>query len=270
MAERAGGRREVVLVAVAVASAALAVGVIGTVGFGLSAWVLLALLPVALLLAAAAARAAGETDQAPVGQVGSVVQLGVGGAGLVSSLAAGALVSGIATQTAQTLWALKAGQRLGASPRAQLIAQLVGAVVGAVVVVPVFALVRAAYPLGSERMPAPAALAWKATAEAAQGDAPFARPLVLEATALAAVAGDPPDPPRASRHPLAPVGHRHRRRLRAARVPVDDHARGRAPLRRRGARPPVWSDTHGASLAAGGIAGESLLGLALAAWAVLG
>ena len=76
----------------AVAVALLAVGMIATLAFGLSFPLLLALLPVALLLSAASARAAGETDQAPVGQVGSVVQLGMGGAGVVPTLAAGALV----------------------------------------------------------------------------------------------------------------------------------------------------------------------------------
>ena len=75
---------------------------------------LLALLPVALLLSAASARAAGETDQAPVGQVG------VGGA--AGAWAARAWCrrwprarwsSGVATQTAQTLWAFKAGPAPG-------------------------------------------------------------------------------------------------------------------------------------------------------------
>ncbi len=269
-AGRSRARAGVVVVAVAIVAAVLAVGVIGAVVFGLSPLVLLALLPIAVLLAAASARAAGETDQAPVGQVGSVVQLGVGGAGVVPALAAGGLVSGIATQTAQTLWALKAGQRLGARPRAQLLAQVVGAAIGAAVVVPVFALVRAAYPLGSERMPAPAALAWKATAEAAQGDAPFARPLILEVTALAAIAGIL----------LTLLERRGLRWLPSATamgaafvlpaflsMTILVGALLFAAVAR--ARP-VWSDTHGASLAAGGIAGESLLGLALAAWAVLG
>ena len=241
----------------------------GTHTFGLSPLLLLILLPLALLLSAASARAAGETDQAPVGQVGAVVQLGVGPVGVVPSLAGGALVAGIATQTAQTLWALKAGQRLGASPRAQLVAQLIGALVGVVVVVPVFALVRAAYPLGSEAMPAPAALAWKATAEAAQGAAPFARPLVLPATVLAALGGV-----------LLTWLERRRRWLPSATamgaafvlpafLSITVLAGALLFVAVARARP-AWSDTHGPSLAAGGIAGESLLGLALAAVAVLG
>ena len=165
---------------------------------------------------------------------------------------------------------MKAGQRLGASPRAQLLAQLVGALVGAAVVVPVYALVRAAYPLGSEAMPAPAALAWKATAEAAQGAAPFARPLILEATALAAIAGVL----------LTLLERRGLRFLPSATalgaafvlpaflsttILAGALLFAAASRARR-----AWSDTHGASLAAGGIAGESLLGLALAAIAVLG
>jgi uncharacterized oligopeptide transporter (OPT) family protein len=243
---------------------------VGRWAFGLSPLLLLALLPLALLLSAASARAAGETDQAPVGQVGSVVQLGIGRAGVVPSLAGGSLVAGMATQTAQTLWALKAGQRLGASPRAQVGAQLLGALVGVAVVVPVFALVRAAFPLGGETMPAPAALAWKATSEAALGALPFARPLMLPVTVAAGVAGV-----------LLTVLERRRWRFLpspaamgvAFVLPASLSLTvlvgallfaGLARLR------PAFSETHGPSLAAGGIAGESLLGLVLAAVTVLG
>jgi putative OPT family oligopeptide transporter len=258
------------LLAAAVLLSVITVAVLGSSTFGLSPALLLALLPLALLLSAASARAAGETDQAPVGQVGAVVQLGLGKAGVVPSLAGGALVTGMATQTAQMLWALKSGQRLGASPRAQVAAQLLGALVGAVVVVPVYALVRAAYPLGSEMMPAPSALAWKATSEAAQGAIPFAQPLVLQATVLAAVAGVL----------LTVLERRGWRWLPApaamgvafvlpafASVTILAGALLFAALVR--ARP-AFCDNHGPSLAAGGIAGESIMGLVLAAAAVLG
>ena len=256
--------------AVATILSVLTVAVLGRAAFGLSPLLLVALLPLALLLSAASARAAGETDQAPVGQVGAVVQLGLGKAGVVPSLAGGALVTGMATQTAQTLWALKSGQRLGASPRAQVGAQLLGALVGVVVVVPVFALVRAAYPLGSEAMPAPSALAWKATSEAAQGAIPFREPLVLQATVLALVAGV-----------LLTVLERRGWRWMPAPtamgvafvLPASASATILAGALLFSALVRVrakFCANHGPSLAAGGIAGESLMGLALAAAAVLG
>ena len=82
---------------------------------------------------------------------------------------------GVTTQTSQTLWAFRAGRHVGASPRLQIIAQLLGVVVGAVVTVPVYAVVASSYGIGNERMPAVAAMSWKATAEAMQGLAALPR-----------------------------------------------------------------------------------------------
>jgi len=62
----------------------------------------------------------------------------------------------------------KTGARVGTPPSAQLVAQLVGVVVGAITCAGVFALLQAAYGLGTEAMPAPAAMSWKATADIAQ------------------------------------------------------------------------------------------------------
>jgi putative OPT family oligopeptide transporter len=243
---------------------------IGLATFRLGFGVLLVLVPLGLILAAAAARAAGETDQAPIGQVGSLAQIGLGAEGLVASLAGGALVAGIATQTAQTLWAFKAGQRLGASPRSQVTAQLLGAAVGAIVVVPVYALIHAAHRFGSEQMPAPAALAWKATAEAAQGTLALGHPLIATTTAAAAV--------------LAVVFTLLERRLgrwlpsptamgAAFVLPASMSLAilmGALLFGRLARRAPGFAEVHGPTLAAGGIAGESLMGLVLAAIAVIG
>jgi uncharacterized oligopeptide transporter (OPT) family protein len=255
------------LPAAVVLALAVALG-LATFAFGLPPLAACALVPIAVALAAASARAAGETDQAPVGQVGALAQIGLGGAGLAPSLAGGGLVTGIATQTAQTLWAFKAGHRLGASPRAQVVGQLLGALIGAAVVVPVYALMVAAHPLGGETMPAPAALAWKATSEAALGAAPFAVPLIARTTVAAALAGVA----------LTLLGRRWRwlpspTALGAAFVLPASASLAMllgallfAGVRR--ARP-AWAEAHGASLGAGGIAGESLMGLGLAAAAVL-
>ena len=76
---------------------------------------------------------------------------------------------GTTSQTAQTLWAFKAGQRLGASPQAQVNAQVLGAIIGAVVSVPVYEVIVKTYGIGNATMPASAAMSWKATAEAVAG-----------------------------------------------------------------------------------------------------
>ena len=56
------------------------------------------------------------------------MQVGFGSGGAVTSLVAGAITQGSTSQMAQTLWAFKAGHRLRASPRAQVVAQMIGAV----------------------------------------------------------------------------------------------------------------------------------------------
>jgi putative OPT family oligopeptide transporter len=122
----------------------------------------------AVVLANACGRTAGETDYAPTGAFGTITQLALGGSGVVGSVLGGSIVAGAAAQTSQTLWAFKAGERLGASPRAQLTAQLIGAVVGSVVAVPTYYVLVRAYGIATEAMPSPSALSWRATAEAVQ------------------------------------------------------------------------------------------------------
>jgi len=137
---------------------------------------LLALL-VALLLANVSARATGETDIGPVGAVGLLTQLAFAAGGPLTAMVAGWISTGTSSQAAQTLWAFKAGQRLDSSPRAQVGAQLLGALVGGAVVVPVYIVIVKSYGIGTEAMPAASALSWKAMAEAVGGGLPPYGPL---------------------------------------------------------------------------------------------
>ena len=131
--------------------------------------VTLAALAISVVTGGVCARAAGETDFAPVGQLGTAMQLGFGASSATTAVVAGGISMGTSSQMSQTLWAFKAGKRLHASPRAQVIAQIIGALVGALVVVPVYFVIMRAYQLGSEAMPATSAITWKATAEAVHG-----------------------------------------------------------------------------------------------------
>ena len=140
----------------------------------------------ALLLANVSARATGETDLAPVGQVGLLTQIAFASGGTLTSMVAAWISTGISSQTAQTLWAFKAGHRLNASPRAQISAQLLGALLGGVVVVPVYVLIVEGYGLGTEAMPAAGAQSWKAMAEAVRGVVP---PHALLAGAIGLLSG---------------------------------------------------------------------------------
>jgi uncharacterized oligopeptide transporter (OPT) family protein len=142
---------------------------LGWLVFGINPLVTVGALVLALVLANVAARATGETDFSPGGPMGTVSLMATASRGPVTGIMSGALSLGMTSQTSQTLWAFRAGHHLGASPRAQIGAQILGVLVGAAVTVPVYFVIASSYGIGNERMPAVAALSWRATAEAMQG-----------------------------------------------------------------------------------------------------
>ncbi|HYI02052.1 OPT family oligopeptide transporter [Hyalangium sp.] len=128
----------------------------------------LLMLALVLPLCAVCARGAGQMDVAPVGQMGQLAQVASGTlvpgtAGL--NVAAGSVVAGAVAPTGVSLWSLKAGLLLGASPPRQLLAQLLGVLVGAIVSVPAYLLLVKTYGLGSEALPAPSAHQFRVVAE---------------------------------------------------------------------------------------------------------
>jgi uncharacterized oligopeptide transporter (OPT) family protein len=128
-------------------------------------------LGIAMVVSVAAARAIGETDNTPAGPIGGVMQVAAGAiapGGIHAPLSAGGVVNGVLMHSAFMLQNWKTGSLTHTPPRTLFIAQLVGVVVGAVVCAGAFLLIANAYGLGTESMPAPAALSWKATAEIAR------------------------------------------------------------------------------------------------------
>jgi uncharacterized oligopeptide transporter (OPT) family protein len=159
---------------------------LGRIVFGISPAVSLIVVVLAFVLTNVSARATGETDMGPVGSMG-LLTLGIfSRTGTIGATMIGSISCGSASQACQTLWAFRAGHRLGASPRAQVAGQLLGAVIGAAVVVPVYFLVVRAYGLGTEALPAASPQSWKAIAQAAQAAVP---PYGLLAGALGLAAG---------------------------------------------------------------------------------
>jgi putative OPT family oligopeptide transporter len=268
-AETAAGRLPFQKTLVLASVAALVV--IGRSAFGLHPALTLLALSLSVVLAGVCARAAGETDIAPIGSVGMLTQLVFGGYGVVTSLVTGAITAGDASQTAQTLWALKAGQRLKASVRAQLGGQIIGAVVGGLVVVPVYYVITQTYRLGSEAMPAASALSWKATAEAVRGGFSampaggpqagaigFALGVALCLIGRTAFGRFVPSPTALGMSVLTPASLSATAFLGALAA---------ALVKRRW---PKISDGAIASIAAGGIAGESIMGVLIALLAATG
>jgi putative OPT family oligopeptide transporter len=232
-------------------------------GFGLS-----------LLLSTVCARAAGETDQAPVGAMGGLTQILMGllaPGRPVLSLTSGGLVSGVASQTYQMMQSFKAGHLLRSSPRRLFIAQLLGMGVGLVVVVPVYWILTRAYRLGSAAMPAAAPLSWKATAEVVQNGAAAMPHSAVVAALVAAAAGIV----------ITALGRGRLGRLLPSPIAIGMAFLLPASfsltmcagallvlLGRRLA--PAWTERYASSLAAGGIAGEALAGVLIAILTVEG
>ncbi|MET0285795.1 MAG: OPT/YSL family transporter, partial [Polyangiales bacterium] len=244
----------------------LAIVLVARFAFQLGTVTTLLALALALVLSVVCARSAGETDVAPVGAMGGVGQLALGGSGNVASLSAGSIVSGAATHTAQTLWAFKTGDRLKASVRAQMIGAFVGVAVGALVVVPTYAVLVRVYGIGTEKMPAAGVMSWKATADAVQGGLAALPPHAATAALIALVLG-------VVCTLLSHFGH--------GRFVISPVALGIGFLTPAslGAtvflgglllillqrRWPTWSEEHVSSMAGGAIAGESLFAVILAA-----
>ncbi|RYZ37349.1 MAG: OPT family oligopeptide transporter [Myxococcaceae bacterium] len=127
-------------------------------------WAGVLALPLAVVMGVIASRVTGETDTTPTKALGPVTQLIFGAlapgnvpANIMSANATG----GVGLHSADLLTDLKSGWLLGAAPRQQFFAQLFGVVAGAIVIVPVFnLLVPSADVLGTEQFPAPAAMVW--------------------------------------------------------------------------------------------------------------
>jgi OPT family oligopeptide transporter len=120
------------------------------------------------VLAMIAVRSTGETDINPIGGMGKVTQLVFGalapGMMQVNLMCAGITGAG-ASQAGDMMQDLKTGHLLGASPKSQFKAQLFGIGAGVLFCIPIYSLFDAAYDIGGEELPAPAAHAWKAMAE---------------------------------------------------------------------------------------------------------
>ncbi|MBN1208790.1 MAG: OPT/YSL family transporter [Myxococcaceae bacterium] len=132
-------------------------------------WAGMIALPLAVLMGIIAARVTGETDNTPTKALGPVTQFIYGGLvpnNITANLMAANATGGVGLHSADLLTDLKSGWLLGANPRQQFFAQLFGVVAGAAVVVPAFHLIiDDPKMLGSKDFPAPASLVWAGVAE---------------------------------------------------------------------------------------------------------
>ena len=138
--------------------------------FAIPWWAGAVALPLAVIMGVVASRVTGETDVTPTKALGPVTQAAYGAMvpGNVAANVMGANVTGgVGLHAADLLTDLKSGYLLGANPRQQLFAQLAGVLAGAAAIVPAFnLLVPDASVLGSEQFPAPAVQVWAGVSRA--------------------------------------------------------------------------------------------------------
>jgi uncharacterized oligopeptide transporter (OPT) family protein len=160
--------------------------------FNIPVWMTIIAVILSAVLSIVAVRSVGETDINPVGGMGKVTQLVYGGLApgqMGTNLMAAAITGAGASQAGDMMQDLKTGHLLGASPRKQFIAQLFGIFAGVFFVVPVYYIFTSAYELGSDQIPAPAAMAWKAMAELLAKGFGALPPHATEAVLIAAIVG---------------------------------------------------------------------------------
>ena len=145
-------------------------------------------------LAVVAARVVGETGIPPIGALGKVSQLTFGvlaPANLTANLMTANVAGGAAGQCADLLNDLKTGHLVGATPRLQITAQLFGILTGSVVgSLAYLALIPDPQTmLITAEWPAPAVVTWKAVAEVLSGGLSAVPAGAIPAMGLAAVLG---------------------------------------------------------------------------------
>jgi hypothetical protein len=154
--------------AIGVLVSGLAAIVLQTAFFGISWWMGVIAVVMSFFLAIVACRATGETDITPVGAMGKITQLLYGGlapGNMVANLMTANVTAGAATSSADLLQALRTGFMVGASPRKQFVGMLIGVVVGSLVSAPVYnILIPSADVIGTDKLPAPAAQTWAGVA----------------------------------------------------------------------------------------------------------
>jgi len=149
--------------------------------FGIEFYLTILAIALSAILANVAVRSTGETDINPIGGMGKVTQLafGVMSPSMIVNLQMANVTGAGASQAADMMQDLKTGHMVGASPRKQYLSQLIGIGAGVAVVVPLFFLFLPQ--IGTEQLPAPAAMAWKAVAEVLSKGLDTLPPMAIEA-----------------------------------------------------------------------------------------
>jgi uncharacterized oligopeptide transporter (OPT) family protein len=181
------------VVGVPIASAALVV--LGHLWFGINPLLGALAVPMVFVFSLIAVSATGLTAITPTGALANLTQLAFGALAprnITTNVIAGGITAEVSSNAANLLMDIKPGYMLGAKPRQQAVGHLLGAFSGLVLSVPVWYFVFIQGDVsryGSDRIPAPAAMQWKAVAELLMGGLQNLHPTMRVAVVVGALVG---------------------------------------------------------------------------------
>ncbi|WP_437573287.1 OPT family oligopeptide transporter [Sorangium sp. So ce887] len=173
----------------------LVVVVLGELWFGISWWLGVLAIPLVFIFSLIAVNSTGMTAITPVGALGKLTQLTYGvlaPKNITTNLMTAGITAEVSSNTANLLMDIKPGYMLGGKPRHQALGHVLGAVAGLVLSVPVWYLVLIQGDIGrygTERLPVPSALTWKAVAEVLMKGIDFLHPTAKSAVVVGAIVG---------------------------------------------------------------------------------
>jgi uncharacterized oligopeptide transporter (OPT) family protein len=151
--------------------ATIALVVLGKRWFGIEPWLGVIAVPMVFVYALISVQATGETSITPTGALAKLTQLTYGvlsPKNIVTNVLTAGITSEASSNTANLMMDIKPGYMLGAKPRQQAVAHLLGGLAGLSLSVPVWYYVFIHGDLslyGSQKLPMPGAVQWKAVAE---------------------------------------------------------------------------------------------------------
>ncbi|MCC6557517.1 MAG: OPT/YSL family transporter, partial [Polyangiaceae bacterium] len=163
--------------------------------FGIHWWLGALAVPMVFVFSLIATNATALTSITPTGALGKLTQLTYGllaPGNITTNVLTAAITAEVSSNTSNLLMDIKPGYMLGGKPRHQAIGHVLGAVAGLALSIPVWYLVLVHGDIslyGTEKLPVPSALTWKAVAEVLMKGLSFLHPSAKAAVAIGAVIG---------------------------------------------------------------------------------
>ncbi|AKT38974.1 OPT family oligopeptide transporter [Chondromyces crocatus] len=168
---------------------------LGHAWFGMSYWLGAVAVPLVFVFALIAVNSTGLTAITPTGALGKLTQLTYGllaPGNITTNVMSAAITAEVASNASNLLMDIKPGYMLGGKPRHQAIGHVLGGLAGLALSLPVwyFVLIRGDIGLyGTEAMPVPAAVTWRAVAEILMKGLSFLHPTAKIAVVVGALLG---------------------------------------------------------------------------------